>query len=188
MIWPAIRVEAIIRRGRAIGGAVGRRARAIAIRQLRCMGRRWPRGERAEIVELVLSEKVSRRGGIGAPALGRRWRPVLGKLVCLLLGVEHHLLISPLGKLSVLVEKRAMRRDLALLRWVHWVRLLMRVLVEGGRVERLGVGVPSRLLLLNGIRILVVLWRRNARGARRGVVRRRHALAGNGGVGCVGSR
>jgi len=154
------------------------------------MGRRWPRGERAEIVELVLGEIISRRGGIGAPAaLGRRWRrPVLGKLVCLLLGVEHHLLISPLGKLSVRVEKRAVRRDLALLRWVHWVRLLMRVLVEGGRVERLGVGVPSRLLLLNGIRILVVWWRRNAGGRRRGVVRRRHALAGNGGVGCVWSR
>ena len=109
---------------------------------------------------------------------------MLGKLMCLLLGVEHHLLISPLGKLGIRIEKWAMGRDLALLRWVHLERLLVGVLVEGSRVERLSVSVPSGLLLLNGVRILlVVLWRSNSGGRRRGVVRRRHALAGNGRIG-----
>jgi len=121
------------------------------------MGRRCPVGERTEVVELVLSEKFNWRARIRAPALGRRGRAVLGKLVCLLLGIEHHLLISPMGKLGIRIEKRAMRRDLALLGWVHWVRLLVRVLVEGSRVKRLSVSIPSSLLLLNGVRILVVL-------------------------------
>jgi hypothetical protein len=152
------------------------------------MGRRCPSRERTKVVELVLSEKFNWRAGIRAPALRRRGRAVLGKLVCLLLGIEHHLLISPLGKLSIRIEKRAVRRDLALLRWVHWVRLLVGVLVEGSRVKRLSVSVPSSLLLLNGVRILGVLWRRNTRGRRRGIVGRRHALAGNGGVGRVWSR
>jgi len=150
-------MEPVIRRGGAIARAVWGSARAIAIRQLRRMGRRCPRRERTEVVELILSEKFNWRARIRAPALGRRGGSVLGKLVCLLLlGVEHHLLISPLGKLSIRIEKRAVRRDLALLRWVHWVRLLV-VLVEGSRVERLSVSVPSSLLLLNGVRILVVL-------------------------------
>jgi len=105
-------------------------------------------------VELILGEKLSRSAGTGgAPTLRRRSRPVLGKLVCLLLGIEHHLLISPLGKLSVGIEKRAMGWDLALL---HWVRLLVRVLVEGGGVERLSMGIPTRLLLLNGVWIMVL--------------------------------
>jgi hypothetical protein len=86
---------------------------------------------------------------------------VLGKLVCLLLGIEHHLLISPLSKLSIGIEKRAVWRDLTLLRRVHWVWLLVGVLVEGGRVERLGVGIPSCLLLLDGVGIMVGLGRRN---------------------------
>jgi hypothetical protein len=83
---------------------------------------------------------------------------VLGKLVCLLLGVEHHLLISPLSKLSVGIEKRAMWRDLTLL---HRVRLLVGVLIEGSRIERLGVGIPTCLLLLDGVGIMGVLWRGN---------------------------
>lgn len=83
---------------------------------------------------------------------------MLGKLVCLLLGVEHHLLISPLSKLSIGIEERAVWRDLTLLGWVHWVRLLVGVLVEGSRVERLSVGIPSCLLLLDGVRIMMVLW------------------------------
>jgi hypothetical protein len=176
-------MKAIVRSGRAVGGNVGGGARAKAIRQLRCMGWRCPSGERVEIVELVLSEKIGWRAGIGAPALGSGGGAVLGKLVCLLLGVEHHLLISPLGKLSIRIEKRAVRRDLALLRWVDWERLLVWVLVEGSRVERRSVSIPSGLLLLNGIRILMVLWRSNPGGRRRGVVRRRHALAGDGRVG-----
>jgi hypothetical protein len=181
-------MEPIVRSGRAIGGTVGGGGRTIAIRQLRCMGGRCPRGERAEVVELVLSEKVDWRTRIRAPALGRRGRPVLGKLVCLLLGVEHHLLISPLGKLSIRIEKRAVGRDLTLLSWVDRERLLVWVLVKGSGVEGLSVSVPSCLLLLNGVRILAVLWSRNSGGRRRGVVRRRHALAGNGRVGWVCSR
>jgi hypothetical protein len=176
-------MKAIVRSGRAVRGNVGGGARSKAIRQLRCMGWwRCPSGERAEIVELVLSEKIDWRAGIGAPALGRGGRTVLGKLVCLLLGVEHHLLISPLSKLSIRIEKRSVRRDLALLRWVDWERLLVWVLVKGSRVERRSVSIPSGLLLLNGIRILVVLWSNPGR-RRRGVVRRRHALAGDGRVG-----
>ena len=107
---------------------------------------------------------------------------MLGKLVCLLLGVEHHLLISPLSKLSVGIEKRAMWRDLTLL---HRVRLLVGVLVEGSGIERLGVGIPTCLLLLDGVGIMGVLWRRNSGRGRRRIVRGRHALAGNRGVGCV---
>ena len=113
-------------------------------------------------MKLVLSKKISRGVGAGgAPALRRRRRPVLGKLMCLLLGVEHHLLISPLSKLSIGIEKRAVWRDLTLLRRVDWVWLLVGVLVEGGRVERLGVGIPSCLLLLDRVGIMVGLGRRN---------------------------
>jgi hypothetical protein len=137
-------------------------------------------------MELVLGKKISRRVGTGgAPALRRRGRPVLRKLMCLLLGIEHHLLISPLSELSVRIEERAVWRDLTLLGWVHLVRLLVGVLVEGSGVERLSVGIPSCLLLLDGVRIMMVLWRRrrNSGGRRGWIVRRRHALAGNRGVG-----
>jgi hypothetical protein len=46
---------------------------------------------------------------------------MLGKLMCLLLGVEHHLLISPLCELGIGIgiEKWAMLGDLTLLRGVH---------------------------------------------------------------------
>jgi hypothetical protein len=155
-------MKAIVRSRRTAGGTIGSRARAIAIRQLRWVGRWCPRGEGAEIVELVLGKKISRRVGAGgAPTLRRRRRPVLGKLMCLLLGVEHHLLISPLSKLSIGIEKRAMWRDLTLLRRVHWVWLLVGVLIEGSRVERLCVGIPSCLLLLDRVGIMVGLRRRN---------------------------
>ncbi len=108
--------------------------------------------------------------------------------MCLLLGVEHHLLISPLSKLGIGIEERAVWRDLTLLRWVHWIRLVMSVLVEGcSRVESLSlsVGIPSCLLLLDGVGIMVVLGGSNSGGCRGGIVGRRHALAGNRGVGCV---
>jgi hypothetical protein len=106
--------------------------------------------------------------------------------MCLLLGVEHHLLISPLSKLGIGIEERAVWRDLTLLRGVHWIRRVMSVLVEGcSRVESLGVGIPSCLLLLDGVGIMVVLGGSNSGGRRRGVIGRRHALAGNRGVGCV---
>lgn len=176
-------MKAIIRGSCTTGGTIRSRASAIAIRNLRWVGRRCPRGEGTEVMELVLSKKFSRRVGTGgAPALGRRGRPVLGKLVCLLLGVVHHLLISPLSKLSVGIVKRAMWRDLTLL---HRVRLLVGVLVEGSRIERLGVGIPSSLLLLDGVGIMMVLWRRNSGGRRGRIVRGRHALAGSRRVGCV---
>jgi hypothetical protein len=106
--------------------------------------------------------------------------------MCLLLRIEHHLLISPLGKLGIGIEERAVWRDLTLLGWVHWIRLLVGILVEGSsRVERLGVGIPSCLLLLDGVGIMVVLGGSNSgRGGGR-IIRGRHALAGNRGIGCV---
>ena len=111
---------------------------------------------------------------------------MLGEM-CLLLGVEHHLLISPLSELSIGVEIRAVRGDLALLRRVDLIRLRVRVLVKGGGIERLGVGVPSCLLLLYGVGIMMGLRRGNCRGRRSGIVRWGHALSGYGGIWCVGS-
>jgi hypothetical protein len=109
--------------------------------------------------------------------------------MCLLLGVEHHLLISPLSKLGIGIEERAVWRDLTLLGRVHWIWLLVGILVEGSsRVERLCVGIPSCLLLLDGVRIMVVLGGSNAGGRGGGIIRGRHALAGNRGVGRVCSR
>jgi hypothetical protein len=106
--------------------------------------------------------------------------------MCLLLSIEHHLLISPLSKLGIGIEERAVWRDLALLGWVHWIRLLVGILVEGSsRVERLGVGIPSCLLLLDGVRIMVILGGSNSGGGRGRIIRGRHALAGNGGIGSV---
>ena len=104
------------------------------------------------------------------------------------MGVEHHLLISPLCELSIGVEILAVRGDLALLGWVHLVWLLMRVLVKGGGIKRLGMGVPSGLLLLYRVRIMVWLGRGSGRRRRRGIIRGGHALAGNRGVWWVGGR
>lgn len=104
--------------------------------------------------------------------------------MCLLLGVEHHLLIGPLSKLGIGIEERAVWRDLTLLGWVHWIRLLVGILVEGSRVERLGVGVPSCLLLLDGVGIMV-LGGSSSGGCGGGIIRGGHALAGNRGVGRV---
>jgi hypothetical protein len=114
---------------------------------------------------------------------------MLGELVCLLLGVEHHLLISPLCELSVGVEISAVgvRGDLALLGRVYLVWLRVSVLVKGGGIERLGVGVPPGLLLLYRVWIMVCLWRGGGGGRRSGIVCGGHALAGNGGVWWVGS-
>jgi len=106
--------------------------------------------------------------------------------MCLLLGVEHHLLISPLSKLGIGIEERAVWRDLTLLGRVNWIRLLVGILVEGGsRVESLGVGIPSCLLLLDGVWIMVVLGGSNSGGRGGGIIRGGHALAGNRGVGRV---
>ena len=140
-------------------------------------------------MELILSEIFGGRAGTSrAPALRRGGRTMLGELVCLLLGVEHHLLISPLCELSIGVEIWAVRGDLALLGRVYLVWLLVRVLVKGGGIEGLSVGVPSGLLLLYRVGIMICLRRSSCRGRRRGIVRGRHALAGNGGgVWWVGS-
>ena len=106
--------------------------------------------------------------------------------MCLLLGVEHHLLISPLSKLGIGIEERAVWRDLTLLGWVHWILLLVGILVKGGsRIESLSVGIPPCLLLLDGVGIMVVLGGSNSGGRGGGLVGGRHALAGNRGVGCV---
>jgi hypothetical protein len=65
-------MKAIIRGRGTTGGTIRSRASAIAIRNLRWVGRRCPRGERTEVMELVLGKKFSRRVGTGgAPALGR---------------------------------------------------------------------------------------------------------------------
>jgi hypothetical protein len=144
------------------------------------MGRRCPRGERAEIMVLILSEILGRRAGTRrAATLRRRGRAVLlGKLVCLLLSVEHHLLISPLCKLSVGIKIGSRGRNLTLLRRIDWVWLLVGVLIEGCGVEGLCVGIPTGLLLLNRVGIMGTLWRRNLGRCRRGIGGRRHALAG----------
>ena len=104
----------------------------------------------------------------------------------LLLGVEHHLLISPLSKLGIGIEERAVWRDLTLLGGVHWIRLLVGILVESSSgIESRGVGIPPRLLLLDGVGIMVVLGSSNSGGRGGGIIRGGHALAGNRGVGCV---
>jgi hypothetical protein len=65
-------MKAIVRSGSTAGGTVGSRAGAIAIRNLRWVGRRCPRREGAEIVKLILGKKINRRVGTGgAPALRR---------------------------------------------------------------------------------------------------------------------
>ena len=139
-------------------------------------------------MELILGEIFSWRASTrGAPALRRGRGTMLRELVCLLLSVEHHLLISPLCELSVGVKVSAVRGDLALLGRVYLVWLWMSVLVKGGGIERLGVGVPPCLLLLYRVRIMVCLRRGGGGGRRSGIVCRRHALAGNGGGWWVGS-
>ncbi len=164
-------METIILGRRAAASAVRSRARTVAIGVLGGMWRRCPRGEGAEIMVLILSEIFGGRAGTGrAPALRGGGRTMLGELVCLLLGVEHHLLISPLCELSIGVEICAVRGDLALLGRMDWVRLRVGVLVKGGGVEWLGVGVPSGLWLLYGIGIMMGLRRGDRRGRRRGIV------------------
>ena len=189
MVGATIWMETVIRGGSsATAGAVRRGARTVAVGELGGMWRWCPRGEGVEIMELILGEIFGGRAGTGrAPALGGGGRTMLGELMCLLLGVEHHLLICPLGELSIGIEILAVRGDLALLGWVYLVRLRVSVLVKGRGIERLGVSVPSCLLLLYGVGIMVGLRRRNWRGCRRGIVRGGHALAGYGGIWCVGS-
>lgn len=111
-------------------------------------------------MDLILGEIFCWRAGTSrAPALRRGGRTMLGELMCLLLGVEHHLLISPLCELSIRVEISAVRGDLALLGWVYLVWLGVSVLVKGGGIERLGVCVPTGLLLLYRVWIMVCLRR-----------------------------
>ena len=118
-------------------------------------------------MELILGEIFSWRASTGgAPALRRGGGTMLGELVCLLLSVEHHLLISPLCELSVWVEISAVRGDLTLLGRVYLVWLRVSVLVKGGGIERLGVGVPPCLLLLYRVGIMVCLWRGGSGGRR----------------------
>lgn len=74
----------------------------------------------------------------------------------LLLCVEHHLLVCPLGELGVGVEVGPLRRHLALGRVagvrVNGIGLLVRILIKGG-VKWLGLGIPAGLLLLHRVRI-----------------------------------
>jgi hypothetical protein len=150
--------------------------------------RRCAAWERVEPRKLILSKVI--RGGIGAITR----RHVL-HLMGLLLGIEHHLLISPLCELSVgswikiriLLGylSRCVRRMT-----VHIERLLLLgwVLVEG-RVKWLGSngwGPTSLWLLLHRVRIWLLLcwwWCRllGRRGRRRWgmIICRRRALAWN---------
>ena len=102
--------------------------------------------------------------------MGRLW------LLLLLLRVEHHLLIGPLGELSV---GGVIIGHLPLLGMgrmtVHGVRLLMGILIEGG-VELLGGRRPCRLLLLDGVGVRLLLGH-GGRGMRM-VVCGRGALTG----------
>lgn len=98
-----------------------------------------------------------------ATALTRKGRGNVGHLMSL---VEHHLLISPLGELSICwIKVRILLVNLALL----WMRMkretgLVRVLVKGlvkVLLLLLMGGVPTCLLLLYGVRIRLLLrnWR-----------------------------
>ena len=58
-------------------------------------------GEGVEAGHLVEGEIVARIGSAVATARTAHWGGNLGHMMSLLLGVEHHLLISPLCELSV---------------------------------------------------------------------------------------
>ena len=139
-------------------------------------------------MKLVLGIKISRRVGTeGAPALGRRGQPVLGELVCLLLCVKHHLLISP--QLNVGIEKWALWRELlCLLLCVEHHLLISPLSKMSVGIEKWAGWRDLTLLLLDGkhgIGMMAVLWRRIPGWHRRRIIRRRQALARNRGVGCA---
>jgi len=76
---------------------------------------------------------------------------VLGEQVCMLLGFEHHLLISPLGVLCIRVRNMGREggfdpAEMGRLDTAGWA-----LVKGGGWIERLGVGVPSGLLLLDRV-------------------------------------
>ena len=100
----------------------------------------------------------------------------LGHLMRLLLSVEHHLLVRPLGELSV---RGIVIGHLSLLRVgrmaMHGVGLLVRILIER-RVELLRRRGPCSLLLLNGVRVWLLL--RHGGLCKRVLVGGRGALTG----------
>lgn len=99
----------------------------------------------------------------------------------------YHLLISPLRELGVGgVVVGILRVHLALGRVaVERVRLLVGILVERRVVLLLRVRRPPRLLLLHWVRVWLLARGGRCRG---GIVGRRGALAGGGGIDGVGRR
>lgn len=185
-LWATVRMEALIRR--VIGG--------VAVRELRRMRRGRAAGEGVEAL-LTHGEVVGGRrcAGLGTGLLlTGPLRADVGDLMRGVLGVEHHLLISPLCELGVggvVVGVLGVH----LLLGVEGVRLL--VLVEGGAaielLRRMGCG-PAGLLLLHGVRVrlLRMRWRRLSgrgdHGARVVVVGRGGSLTRDGGVDGDGGR
>lgn len=143
--------------GMIAASALLRRSGRVAHGELGRMRGRGSARERAEACHWTLSKVVGVRGAAVASSLTSHWGH-LGHLMRLVLCVEHHLLVRPLGELGV---GWVVIGHLSLLRvgWmaVHGVGLLMGILIEG-RVELLGRRRPCRLLLLLdgvGIRLLL---------------------------------
>ena len=96
----------------------------------------------------TLGEVVGGGVGAAAGALGAHVVHLGHLMMCLLLGIEHHVLVGPLSELCV---GGVVIGHLALLGMrgvgVHGIGLLMGILIEGW-VELLGGRVPWLLLLL----------------------------------------
>lgn len=114
--------------------------------------------EGAKACHWTVREVFGCRVGAATCALGTHGRH-LGHLMGLLLGVEHHLLVRPLGELSV---GGVVIGHLALL-WMggvgmHGVGLLMGILIEGGVELLWGLGPwGGGLLLLDGVGVRLLL-------------------------------
>lgn len=183
-IWATIRMETCVL---ILMTGVVALTRRVAIRQLRGMGRRCAAWERA----------IARHGGrykviasaSASTSLVWMWRNV-GHLMRLVVGILHHLLISPLcSQLCVsLIVVWILKMHLSWGRMaVHWERLLVGILVERGVVRLVWVlrCRPSCLLLLHRIRVRLLGYWCGCAGM---VVSGGGPLARNSGVDSVGRR